>query len=410
MDLIALDLHAAQGLQRSRQGPDPAPDPGAPFFRRKNRFQVQVSQSLRGSAFLGPVRIRDPAAQHLVAAADAEDHASPLPHLIDRRRHAAVTQPAQVRHGILRSRQNDHIGIAQGIRPRHVAQIDLQDSGKNIEIREVGQVRNPNNSDLHGFPRRRPVGLRQLRRQGILVVDVQLHVGHHADDRDPAPLLQHGDPRIQDGLVAPEFVDDKTLEQGLLVRIQQHLRAQKLGKDPAAVNVAGQQDRCADGFCQAHVDDVILFQIDLGGAPGALNDNDIILRSQRPIGLQDHGHEAPLVGEILPGVHVAQDLAPHNDLGSGICGGLEQDRVHPDIRLDPGGFRLHDLGPPHLQPIGCDVGVEGHILGFERGDPVAVLPEDPAQTGRQQALARIGHGPLDHDCFRHFLLRIFARH
>ena len=56
---------------------------------------------------------------------------------------------------------------------------------------------------------------------------------------------------------------------------------------------------------------------------------------------------------------------------------------------------------PISSPSRGDEGVEGHVLGFEGGHPVAVLAEDPAQPRRQQALARVGGGALNHDRFCH---------
>ena len=53
--------------------------------------------------------------------------------------------------------------------------------------------------------------------------------------------------------------------------------------------------------------------------------------------------------------------------------------------------------------------IEGHVLGFEGGHPVAVLVENPAQPGRQQAFPRVGHGALYHDRFCHHTLPPCAR-
>ena len=179
-----------------------------------------------------------------------------------------------------------------------------------------------NDGNLHRFSCRRPVGLRQLRGEGILVVDIKLHKGHHAYDRNAAPLFQHDDSGIQNALVSPELIDDKPLEQCLLVRLQQHLRAQELGKNAATVDIAGQQNRCADRFCKSHIDNVVFFQIDLRRASSALDHDDIVFRRQRFVCLQYHGHEAFFISKVFARVHITQDLALHDDLGTCIGRGF----------------------------------------------------------------------------------------
>ena len=254
---------------------------------------------------------------------------------------------------------------------------------------------------LHRFARRRTVGLRELGREGILVVYVQLHKGDHADHRYAAPFLQHDNAGIQNGLVPAEFIDDKALEQGLFVRLQQHMGSQQLGKDAAAVNVARKQYRRADRFGKSHIYNIVFLQIDLRRTPRALDHDNVVLSSERVVGLQNHGHQALFIGKIFPGIHIAQDLSVDDHLGARICRGLEQNGVHPHIRRNACRLRLHDLGAAHLQTVLRDKRVQGHILGFKGSDPISVLAEDPAQAGGQKALAGVGHGSLDHDCFCH---------
>ena len=52
-------------------------------------------------------------------------------------------------------------------------------------------------------------------------------------------------------------------------------------------------------------------------------------------------------------------------------------------RLDPRRFRLHDLRASHLKPFLCDKGVERHVLRLKRRRPVAILPENAAESGRR---------------------------
>ena len=57
------------------------------------------------------------------------------------------------------------------------------------------------------------------------------------------------------------------------------------------------------------------------------------------------------VAEVVRRFHLAPHLAVDDDLAADIAGGLEQDGVHPDVRLDACRLGLHHLGAAHFQPI-----------------------------------------------------------
>ena len=76
---------------------------------------------------------------------------------------------------------------------------------------------------------------------------------------------------------------------------------------------------------------------------------------------------------------------------------LEQHGVHEGLGIDAGRLGLDDLGASHLLAQGGHPGVEGHVLGFERSHVVAVLPQDAAKGGGQDAFARIGGRALQHE-------------
>ena len=63
------------------------------------------------------------------------------------------------------------------------------------------------------------------------------------------------------------------------------------------------------------------------------------------------GIRALLVAEILFGRHVAPHLAINDDLAADVAAGLEQDGVHPHVRLHARGLGLHHLGTTHFQAI-----------------------------------------------------------
>ena len=101
--------------------------------------------------------------------------------------------------------------------------------------------------------------------------------------------------------------------------------------------------------------------------------------------------------EVGGGGHLAPHLAVHDDLTAHIAAGLEEDGVHPDIRLDAGCLGLHHLRPAHFQPIAGDEAVQRHVLALEGGHAVAVLRKNAAERRAQQAFARAAHRALDHD-------------
>ena len=76
--------------------------------------------------------------------------------------------------------------------------------------------------------------------------------------------------------------------------------------------------------------------------------------------------------------------------------GLEQDGVHPGIRVNAAGLGLHHLGAAHFLPQRGHAGVEGHVLRLERGHPVAVLKKNAAQGRREHAFSSVGAGALNH--------------
>ena len=105
--------------------------------------------------------------------------------------------------------------------------------------------------------------------------------------------------------------------------------------------------------------------------------------------------------EVLHGLHIAPHLSVDDDLTAHVGGGLEQDGIHAGVRLDPGGLCLHYLRPAHLAAVLGDEGVQRHVLALERCHAVAVLLQNAAESRRQQALSRIGHGPLNHNIHCH---------
>ena len=107
------------------------------------------------------------------------------------------------------------------------------------------------------------------------------------------------------------------------------------------------------------------------------------------------------MAEVVRRFHLAPHLAVDDDLAAYIAAGLEQNGVHPDVRLDARRLGLHHLGAAHFQPVAGDKAVQGHVLALERGHPVPVLRKNAAERRAEQAFARAAHGALHHNAFCH---------
>ena len=93
-----------------------------------------------------------------------------------------------------------------------------------------------------------------------------MKIRDHPRHRDPGPLLQHTQPRLQNGDISAELIDDQSPDTLPLLFFQQHDRPDELGKYAAPVDIPGQQDRRVHELCEPHIDNIILLQIDLGRA------------------------------------------------------------------------------------------------------------------------------------------------
>ena len=268
------------------------------------------------------------------------------------------------------------------------------------EIGKVGDVRQAEDGRIQRmdrFARIQPGG------KGILVLNVHLQVGHDPQHRQLRFFFQHRKAGAQDLHIAAEFIDEQPLDAGALLRLQQRHRAVQLGEHTAPVDIARQQNRGIHQPGKAHVDDIVRLQVDLRRASGPLDDDDVHGFGQTVVGREDLRDERSFHFEIGGGGHLAPHLAVHDDLTAHVTAGLEQDGVHPHIRLDACGLRLHHLCPAHFQPIPGDKAVQRHVLALEGSHAVTVLRKNAAEGGAQQAFACTAHGSLHHDalCLAH---------
>src|SRR5258707_15727931 len=90
-------------------------------------------------------------------------------------------------------------------------------------------------------------------------------------------------------------------------------------------------------------------------------------------------------------------MAHHDYLAAARAGGLEQDRVHRRLELDPGRGRLDGLRTADLAAVARHDGVERHVLRLERGDAYPLSREPAAEPGGEHRLAGVGVGAAHED-------------
>ena len=278
-------------------------------------------------------------------------------------------------------------------------QPDVRLDPEGIEIGEVRDVGKIDDGDLHMVARGdAAVDQAVLEADRVLLGEAEVpQVRDDAEDRAPRVakdvVVGVGEKR----LLPAEAVDDETLHQGPFPFGEDLHRPDERGVDAAPVDVADDQDRCVGVKGHVHVHDVALLEVHLAGASRPFQDDRVVLGGERVEGLLRRGEGRDPVAGVLPEIHVSDRLSQDDHLGAGVAVGLEQHRVHPDVGIDPAGLGLDDLRPPHLAAVAGDVRVERHVLRLERGDPEAVLEEDPAERGGEDALARVRAGPLEHE-------------
>ncbi len=133
---------------------------GADFFRGEDRLHRQQSHAAHLSAVLRILRVGDGRSHHLVAAADAEHRDSLTRKTDDPRFQSGLPQPFEVTHGIFGARQDDQIRLPEFADAADVAHAQSGMFLKRVEVREVGNPRQPNDGDVDGFMRVGPFQLR----------------------------------------------------------------------------------------------------------------------------------------------------------------------------------------------------------------------------------------------------------
>ena len=224
--------------------------------------------------------------------------------------------------------------------------------------------------------------------QAVFIIDINVKIRHYSHHRDPAQLFNLPDAGRQQRNIPAEFIDNNASYPSSFLFGKQHDCAKDLGKYASPVDICRKKDRRIQHLRKSHVDDVVIFQVDLRRGAGSLDDDRIIFLLKPLPGFHDHRDQFLFFCEVSSGGHVFVDFSVHNDLRSGIAVWFQQDRVHIRFRSDPGSLRLHHLGTAHFQAVSCHEGIQCHVLGLKRCRMSAFTDEDSEDARSQEALAR----------------------
>ena len=274
VDLIAHDRKSGQAVQHARSVCDRTVRLNRGLCCAEHSLDRKQADAAQTAAALGIFGVGHRPPHHLIAAADAENRRSCRVRLEQRRLHASLAQPAEIRDRGLGAGQDDEVRALQLRRTVRIADTNARNTRKCGKIGKIGQPRQLDHRNIH----ERKCAFRfQTLGKAVLIVDVEPSVRHNAYDRPAGQLLELCQTRPEDFHIAAEFVDDKAADARLLVLVQQLDRAVERGEHAAAVDVPDEQHRCVHELRKSHVHDVVLLEIDLGRAAGALDDNDVVL-------------------------------------------------------------------------------------------------------------------------------------
>ena len=350
---------------------------------------------------LDAVPVDDGAPQHLEAAADPQDHrriGRDTPR-VERVEEATAAERSQVGDGRPGAGQHDEVGSPQLVGPRHPADVHAGFGHQRVEVREVGQARQQQYGHVEQVRCRRRGRRRRGPRQRVLGVELEpLEEGQHAERRDTRAGLELVRTVAQQGGITPEPVDDEAADRPSQLLGEDGDGAEEMGEHPATLDVAHDDGGQAGPHGQAQVHDVVLQQVDLGRAAGALADHDVVPGAQRRQRTVDDVHQGLLGGLVRGRLLQTGGAAQHDHLGGPLPRRLEQDRVHGHLGLGAGRDGLEPLGPADLTSLAGDHGIERHVLALEGRHGHALPGQDAAESGHHGALAGIGGGPADHQC------------
>ena len=192
MDLVAAQCGALGG-QRSATGR--TGHLFGVFALDKGRLDVEESEPAGlVSRRLDAGGVEDAAAEHLVAAADADQRHAGAGAVTQRRLETALAQPGQIGHRGLGAGQHDSGRAAQSVRADDVVDGHVGLAGQRLEIGGVARERQAHHGDPQGRGGRRLGAL--VERYGVLFVATPpLEPGHDTQRGDVGTLLEQRETR-----------------------------------------------------------------------------------------------------------------------------------------------------------------------------------------------------------------------
>ena len=155
-----------------------------------------------------------------------------------------------------------------------------------------------------------------IQRYRVLLIDAELIDMRHYTEHGLARLfLEKVERRCQQRHVTTEFIDNKPLDEGTFLLIEQFECPHERGKCTAAVNVCDKQDRCLQMLCYTHIDNIICLEVDLGGASGPLDHKQIVVLLEAAKGFLNRSPRLERISLVVfTGAHVSNRLAHDDDL------------------------------------------------------------------------------------------------
>ena len=203
---------------------------------------------------------------------------------------------------------------------------------------------------------------------------------------------------VEEAGIAAELVHDVAGEPGPLLGLEQAHRAHELGDHAAALDVADQSHGRPGPAGEAHVGDVALAQVHLGRAASTLDQDEVGAGGEPGEALQHARHELRLEAVIVTSTAAGASTLPCTTTCAPVSlSGFSRTGFMSHQRRRAAGPRLERLRPTDLAAVGGDGGVVAHVLRLERQDAQAAAGEGTAQPGREQGLAGVGAGALQHD-------------
>ncbi len=318
----------------------------------------------------------------------------------DRFHPAVGLHPGQSTQSCSRSWQNQEVWRIKPARLADVADGQVRHSRQRCE---VGEIANAGQTE-HGHFYLSGSSLDRRQTQGIFFIKLNGRiVGKNAEHRPARPLAHLLQTGVEQGGIATKLVDQEAGDAGSFLLFQKLPCPDQLSKDPTPFNIGYQNDDGVGMVGHAHVDQIVIAQVDFGRAPGAFQDDGIIVSGQPAVRFRDGSPGLGLESVIIPNRHDAGGLSLHDYLAI-VIQGFEQDRVHIGGRLEIQDFGLGRLTAGNFLSLKRDKTVERHVLSFEGRDAQALFLEPSAKSRRQHALAGVGAGALDHERFGHWLL------